>query len=248
MLSTHAGNILITDDSLLCEEKLRDILIDAGYRVQCAYDGAGVIEALKRDHADIDLLIIDLEMPNVDGFRVLDWINQNDMRGAFPVLFIAGESDAEDVKPRALDELGVEGILTRDVTPGEAVFLVSRFLYGPGNVEKREDRVCLNAPAIFTVGDHTYDGTLMNISSGGIYLVTPEPLVMGSNFPVAFTLLYGEAEAAGTDLIARCEVKWGSGVSGAGLSFTSIGRREMQYIGDYLAARAAASMDHHDVH
>jgi hypothetical protein len=121
-------------------------------------------------------------------------------------------------------------------------------LYGYGGDAGREDRVVVNAPAVFTLGDHAdhaYDGTLMNISSGGVYLITPEPLVRGDIFPVVFTLLHGEAEAAGTDLIATCEVKWGTGISGAGLSFSSLGRREMQYIGDYLAASGGESAGHH---
>ena len=245
MISSRSANILLADDSLFYREKLCEVLTDAGHRVHFAFDGAGVIDELRRDPTGIDLLLLDLQMPHVDGFRVLDWINENDLRGAFPVLCVTGEYDTSLLSRRVVDELGAKALLTKDITPGEAVFYVNRFIYGGKKEARKEARVSVDAPASFTLGSHAHDGTVMNISTGGVYMHTPVPLARGNRFSMTFKLSQADGDAK--TLLTNCEVKWttpaakrGPGPGGAGLSFRTLSRREKKAIGTYLAARSGA--------
>ncbi len=78
MLSTHAAQpvkVLVVDDAAALVEQLTTDLGDGGYSVVTAHDG---IEAKLRlrEHSDIELVIVDLHMPLMDGQALLE-----DIRG-----------------------------------------------------------------------------------------------------------------------------------------------------------------------
>jgi DNA-binding NtrC family response regulator len=76
---TSDRRILIIDDEASVQESLKIILAYHGYFVSIASTGAEGIDRLKSQH--FDLLILDLKMPDQDGFEVLKWV-----RKAFPTL------------------------------------------------------------------------------------------------------------------------------------------------------------------
>ncbi len=99
--------ILITDDSPLNRRLLADILGDH-YEYLYAEDGVQALELLNR-RFDIDLLLLDINMPRLDGFGVLETLRR---RGAeLPVVVISSEGDDSFIQ-RAYD-LGVTDYLTR---------------------------------------------------------------------------------------------------------------------------------------
>ena len=84
MIVRTSKNILLADDSVFFRTKLSAILTEAGHRVRFASDGREVIKEIQIDSKGIDLLVLDLQMPEVDGFGVLEWINNNGFKGKFP--------------------------------------------------------------------------------------------------------------------------------------------------------------------
>jgi serine/threonine protein kinase len=105
------GHVLVIDD----EEDLRTInrltLESAGYRVDTAGDG---IEALlKLGGNRYDLVLSDVDMPNLDGFQLLAALSSKGIQT--PVIFLTGRSDAEN-EVRGL-ELGAEDYLHKPVLP-----------------------------------------------------------------------------------------------------------------------------------
>src|SRR2546423_8862413 len=84
---THPSpHILLCDDSATERTALAHILRSAGYLVDEAKDGDDAIVQIK--HRQVDLVLLDLHMPAVDGFEVLGYLQQH--RRALPVILLSG--------------------------------------------------------------------------------------------------------------------------------------------------------------
>ena len=103
------STILIVDDSELNRAILIDILGD-DYQFIEAENGAQAIDLL-RNRADIDLLLLDMVMPEMNGFDVLTAMNSNRRIEDIPVVMISSESGIEQIE-RAYD-LGVTDYINR---------------------------------------------------------------------------------------------------------------------------------------
>lgn len=67
-----------------------------GYRVISAVDGMDALEILPNEK--VDLVITDLNMPNVDGFELVRTIRQNVMYSSLPIIILSSLADAENVE------------------------------------------------------------------------------------------------------------------------------------------------------
>lgn len=87
--------ILVIDDSNLVANFIKKIF-DNKYDVYIANDGAKAIEIINSGNADrIKCCLLDLNMPNVNGFEVLDYFQKNNLFYKMPVSIITG-NDTED--------------------------------------------------------------------------------------------------------------------------------------------------------
>lgn len=114
-MSTH---ILAIDDSRTIRTLLTAALEKAGFEVTTAVDGVDGIE--KFQDAAADLVITDVNMPNKDGFGVIEDIRNGSVNRSVPVLVLTTESGAA-LKQRARDA-GATGWI---VKPFDDVALVS---------------------------------------------------------------------------------------------------------------------------
>jgi len=106
-LNQYGGNIVIVDDTPENLTVLRQILTEQGYRVRPALNGES---ALKTIHADLpDLILLDIVMPGMDGFKVCAKLKADKTTRDIPVIFISALNDAEN-KVRAFSEGGVDYI------------------------------------------------------------------------------------------------------------------------------------------
>lgn len=110
--------ILAVDDSLTMREMLRQTLTEAGFQVVLAEDGLDALERLQT--ADPDLILTDLNMPNMDGFGLIDAVRKGDVASRVPILVLTTES-AATLKDRAR-AAGATGWITK---PFDEVSLVS---------------------------------------------------------------------------------------------------------------------------
>ena len=102
-------NILIVDDSELNRELLMEILGDEYGFIQ-AEDGVQAVELL-RERSDFDLILLDVRMPRMDGFGVMEIMNQYHWIEDVPVIMISAE-DVESFIERAYD-LGASDYIRR---------------------------------------------------------------------------------------------------------------------------------------
>lgn len=84
--SSHPATVLITDDDKLVREALKEILCYRGYACLEAGDGKDALECLKTNQ--IDLLLLDLKLPRIDGMEVLK--QSLERYPDLPVIMISG--------------------------------------------------------------------------------------------------------------------------------------------------------------
>jgi len=95
-LSNDKNSILIIDDSSLVRNYLEKIFSEE-YNVKLAVDGQDAINQISDDNfiKGISLILLDLMMPNVDGFGVLDYLMKNNIN--IPVMIISGDNSKETI-------------------------------------------------------------------------------------------------------------------------------------------------------
>ena len=84
--SGQGSRLLLCDDSPVERMALAHLLRRAGYRVDEAEDGESTLHHLK--HRPVDLLLLDLNMPELDGFGVLAYLQKH--RPGLPVILLSG--------------------------------------------------------------------------------------------------------------------------------------------------------------
>ena len=102
------GKILIVDDSKFNREILSEILNQ--YTVIEVKNGYEALEYMKADK-NIALVLLDLVMPEMDGFEVLKYMNQNHLIDEIAVMIISINKDDQSIE--IAYELGISGYITR---------------------------------------------------------------------------------------------------------------------------------------
>lgn len=124
-----AGAILLVEDDEDTRKQITRILESAFYEVTTARDG---IEALTRlEQKDFDLILSDITMPNLDGFKLIEMIQQKGI--VTPVIFLTGSTSEQD-EMRGF-ELGAADYIIKPIRRKE--LLLSRILNA---LKKRENR------------------------------------------------------------------------------------------------------------
>ena len=82
--------VLVVDDDEHLVMAITEILRDAGYEARTAYDGHIAIQRLSMGYS-ADVIVLDLVMPIVSGFEVLNWMRQHDLQ--IPVVLVTLEDD-----------------------------------------------------------------------------------------------------------------------------------------------------------
>ena len=91
----NTRTILIADDSSIMQNFIEKY-INNTYHILKASDGKETINALENNN--IYALLLDLNMPNVNGFEVLEYIKDNNLFSSIPVVIITGDDTEETIK------------------------------------------------------------------------------------------------------------------------------------------------------
>ena len=108
--AAHKYKILIVDDSEMNREILSSILGDE-FDILEAADGKECISVIRKHGRDIALVLLDIVMPEMDGFEVLEFMNKHEWIDDIPVIMISSEDSAASVKKAY--EMGVSDYINR---------------------------------------------------------------------------------------------------------------------------------------
>ena len=114
-------NILVCDDDKEIVEAIEIYLRQEGYNVLKAYDGQEAIKVL--DSTEVDLLIIDVMMPKLDGIRATLKIRE---KNSLPIIILSAKSEDAD-KILGLN-IGADDYITKPFTPMELLARVNSHL------------------------------------------------------------------------------------------------------------------------
>lgn len=89
------NKVLIVDDALINRDILKEILKDTYYILE-AEDGKTALEILDAENNEISAILLDLLMPVMDGFQVLEELNARKVIKKIPVLVISGENSTQN--------------------------------------------------------------------------------------------------------------------------------------------------------
>lgn len=245
MITENPKQILLADDSMLIRARLGNILEEAGHHVTLAFDGAGVIDTLKGGNIDFDLIILDIDMPHINGFAVLDWMNTNGYMEGFPVLCMTDFSNINKVSWKAT-ELGAEGVLIKGLTPGQTINAINKTLFKATKCTREQTRIPTSIEAQFEIASNKYKGMILDVSRGGIFLRTDARLFMGSTMSLNFTIP-GYEEVT---LTPKGKVNWitpgdkkNDFFTGAGVQFKVITESNKQVISKFIDKHQTSSTD-----
>ncbi|OPY01474.1 MAG: hypothetical protein A4E61_01628 [Syntrophorhabdus sp. PtaB.Bin184] len=118
--------ILIVDDSATIRKLLAYILKRKNYIIAEAEDGMDAMEKLS--HVQVDLVIVDLNMPNMDGIEFVKNLRDNYYYMDTPVIMLTTTKD-DKLKKDALDA-GVNMFLNKPVQPNFLLYKVESLVQG----------------------------------------------------------------------------------------------------------------------
>lgn len=114
--------ILLVEDIYFNQVLIESMLVEWGYEVQLASDGAEALELIKSN--DFSLIILDLMMPVMDGFMFLEEKNKLGIHA--PVVVLSARNDMESIE-RAL-KLGALDFITKPFNSSDLENKVRAFL------------------------------------------------------------------------------------------------------------------------
>ena len=110
--------ILIVDDTEFFRTMMADLLVSRGYRVKIAADGLEAMEMIQAAPDAFQLILLDLQMPRVSGFEVLEQLKEMD-DSVPPVIVMTGVHDShEDIQ--IVKKSGAAGFLDKSLDPSVA--------------------------------------------------------------------------------------------------------------------------------
>lgn len=122
--------VLVVDDEDMTRKLLRLMLERDGYAIVEAEDGVRALEEIAKQQPDI--VILDVMMPNMDGFTLCQMVRSQPQTADLPIIMLSARSQLEAV--RAGIQAGANRYMTKPISKPELVQMIEELLSGePAN-------------------------------------------------------------------------------------------------------------------
>lgn len=187
-------NILIVDDEKEIADLLEIYLKNDGYTVYKFYNGAGALECIGK--TNLDLALIDVMLPDIDGFRICQKIRENYY---YPVIMLTAKN-ADGDKIMGLT-IGADDYITKPFNPLEVVARVKTQLRRYKNYNQSAGE------KIPQISEYDIRGLLINKDTHKCFLYGKELQLT----PIEFSILWYLCEHQGTVVPSEelFEAVWG---------------------------------------
>jgi uncharacterized protein (TIGR02266 family) len=210
-----AKTVVIADDTAFVRDRFKAALEEAGHRSIVVRSAVELLARVRADLDRIDLIALDLRLPNAPGVDLVRAIRKID-EGRLRILVFSGTiASAEEV--RELAGLGVVGYINeysavQHIMPSMAPHLV------PDSFNRRlSPRVVLGIPVAYRFGNTIATALTLNLARGGIAIRTTSPLDSGAAARIRFRLPAGPRE-----IEVEARVSWSDRRVGMGLQFEKV--------------------------
>lgn len=162
-----AGRVLVVDDQPSNLRIISALLSRHGYTVHTAESGEEALDALERQSAD--LLLLDMMMPGMDGFELLEEVRRHPDWSSVPVVFLTAAHD-RDLLLRAFDS-GAVDYVTKPFMPEELLARVQAHI-GLKLTRDRLERVARERQELVNLVAHDLKNPLSSIFFASDLLIT----------------------------------------------------------------------------
>lgn len=130
----NKGKVLLVDDEPDVVQVVGTHLRTAGYQVSVAYDGQQALDEVRRDRPDV--VILDIMLPKVDGYKVCRLLKFDERYKEIPVLVLTARSNVEDLK--LATDYGASACLNKPFEPSILLGMLEKLM--AGSVQPRAEQ------------------------------------------------------------------------------------------------------------
>ena len=221
-----ARTVLVADDTAFVRDRFKTAIEGAGHRAVTAQTGNELLAQVRAHGSAVDLIVLDLRLPQGNGVSLLHAIRKLDARP--PIVVFSGTiASAEEV--RQLDSLGVVGYVNEYTAVQHILPSLVPHLFPESSNRRSSPRVVLGIPVAYRFGNTIAAALTLNISHGGLAIRTTSPLAVDTKVRVRFRLPGGKPEVD-----AEARIAWTDRRLGMGLQFTRVTPADQAQIDAYV--------------
>jgi CheY-like chemotaxis protein len=221
--------VVVADDTAFVRDRFTAALQRAGHRAIAVSSGGDLIQRVKADLANIDLVVVDLRLPHGNGVNLVRALRNIDPRKP-PIVVFSG-TIASPAEVRELAALNVGGFVNEYTSLQHILPSLAPHLF-PGDFNRRTGpRVVLGIPIAYRFGNTIAAAVTLNICRGGVAVRTTNPLDKGIAVKVRFRMPMGKR-----DIDVESKVVWTDRRVGMGLEFSGLGQDDQAAIAEYVDA------------
>ena len=112
-------NIIVADDSMVVRSVVNKVIKSLGHHPMHAVHGGEVLDILENEGSEVDLILMDWNMPTMDGLEALKTIKKDTRFSSIPVIMLTSESDEKRIE--MAHKAGVDGYIEKPFTPEELI-------------------------------------------------------------------------------------------------------------------------------
>lgn len=226
---TAVKTVIVADDTAFVRDRFRTALHAAGHRASAAADALELLARVRSDSRSIDLVILDLRLPPLQGVALVRALRAVEGFEAPIVVFSGTIADADEV--RELSRLGIAGYVNEYSAVQHILPALAPHLF-PNQFNRRTDpRAVLGISIAYRLANTIGAAVTLNISRGGVAIRTTSPLDPGTLVRVRFRV-----PGTGREIDADAAVKWAESRVGMGLEFTRIDAADERAIDEFVKA------------
>jgi uncharacterized protein (TIGR02266 family) len=222
-----AKTVIVADDTAFVRDRFKSALEGAGHRAMTVSSGTELVARVKADLDKIDLIVLDLRLPQANGVNLVRLLRRIDPQKPPIVVFSGTIANASEV--RELTALNVAGFVNEYTSLQHILPSLSPHLF-PGDFNRRTGpRVVLGIPIAYRVGNTIAAAVTLNISRGGVAVRTTTPLEKDAVVKTRFRMPHGTR-----DIDVEAKVSWSDRRVGMGFEFMNLGADDRGSIAEYV--------------
>ena len=124
--------ILVVDDNVLNRKILKEMMKDTGFSVELARNGKEAVEIISEGNPKIDLILMDLIMPVMDGFEATKLIKR--INPSIPIIVLSASISEADIK--RIESFKIDDFMVKDHSIAQYLKVIGKYLTLPETVDQ----------------------------------------------------------------------------------------------------------------
>ena len=125
-------NVLVVEDDKIMSQMVADMLDDLGFEVTTAANGMIAFEKLQEN--PVDFIVLDILLPELDGFDIYTRLQENLDTQGIPVMMISAWADERNMQKAS--EMGIKQFLPKPFTEDELIYAILTLLIDNSRKDK----------------------------------------------------------------------------------------------------------------